>query len=85
MSEEVIQTDTQTQKPVIRLIDWWDNDICGDGCCGDWGTRLIVNDVEVTPYFQISAEQIAILLEALGIEADIVHGDSDDEDADVDR
>lgn len=58
-------------KAKIELIEWWSDDSCGDGCCSEWGTKLIVNGKEATTYFTGEASDIRILLDALNIEYEL--------------
>lgn len=53
---------------VVRLIAW--DYTCADGCCDDYGTRLVVNGEEITKYFSPEngnfASDIAALLQKVG-------------------
>ncbi len=52
-------------KHQIVLESWeWE---CGDNCCGDWGTNLIVNDELVYQYFDYDEEWLGEFLKALKI------------------
>lgn len=55
----------------IQLIDWEDNNSCGSGCCGDYGTKLLINEELITDYFQGTEEDVRMILEALNIEYEV--------------
>jgi hypothetical protein len=52
-------------KHIIKLIRWSTN--CGDGCCTDWGTRLVINNEIVTNDFFYHVDLLEDMVKALGI------------------
>jgi hypothetical protein len=68
-------------KVKIELIEWWKDDVCGNGCCGEHGTKLIVNGKEATDYFTADASDVRILLEALNIPYELKEIDELQEEA----
>jgi hypothetical protein len=65
----------KTKLHTIELEDWTYS--CGDGCCSDFGTRLVVNGEELTDYFEGTSDEIIGLLKSLGVNFTlVVSGDS---------
>lgn len=61
-------------KDIIKLINWHTR--CGDGCCDDYGTRLIINDVIVDNDFFEGEKFIVDIMKSLGIvDYEIIYGD----------
>jgi hypothetical protein len=52
-------------KHIIKLIRW--STTYGDGCCDDWGTRLVINDQIVSNDFLYNVEIVEDIIKALGI------------------
>lgn len=44
---------------------------CSDGCCGEWGTELILNEELVGTYTDIYIDVVKDLLEALDVEFEL--------------
>jgi hypothetical protein len=59
-------------KHQIKLQDWESNNICGDGCCGDFGTKLTINGELITHYYQGTDTDIKMILEAFDIEYEFI-------------
>lgn len=49
----------------IKIVAWSTN--CGDGCCSDYGKRLIINNVIVDNDFYEGEDWLIDLLRALNI------------------
>lgn len=45
---------------------------CGDGCCGDYGTEILVNGVPVTgEYADTTVDELAAILNAMQVPYEI--------------
>ena len=55
----------------IELQEWWEDADCGNGCCMEVGTKLIIDGKEVDKYFGADASDVRILLTALGIKYEL--------------
>ena len=52
-------------KHIIKIVPWCTN--CGDGCCIDYGNKLIINDVTVDNVFYEGEKFLIDILQALKI------------------
>lgn len=53
----------------ILIRDYYHS--CSDGCCGEWGTELIVNDRLAGTYTDVDMDVVKNLLEALDVEFEL--------------
>jgi hypothetical protein len=57
-------------KVVIELNEYCHT--CGDGCCTDYGTQVVVNGVEMPAHNQDAKTILRQVMEHLGYEVEII-------------
>lgn len=58
------------KKVKVEINDYTYN--CADGCCTDFGTQVIVNDVELNSNNQDAGTIVKRILEHLGYEVELI-------------